>query len=130
MTIKQLIGLFKRDTYSYWMTPDSEYEGLIHVYMVEILTSGGGYYVVYSLEAHCGFHKTFNRFSDGTLGTFDTLEEAVEQVNLKLGRGFLSVLKNYPYLMWKMIPHYKRRFFSKINEFKDRISYRARRIIG
>lgn len=133
MTIKQLIGLFKRNKLRYAMNVDGDFEGHIHVYRIEILKphyTSPTYYVLYSRSSTLEFLKKFNRFHNGTLGNFNTLEEAVEKINSKLGRGYLSVLKNYPYLMWKMTPYYKRRILSKTTRIKEYITYRARRIIG
>lgn len=124
MNIKKIFKSLKKQTLKFSMTVDSDFEGHINNYRIDILRTNHGFFVIYFKDYFNGFYKVFNRFENGTLGYFDTLEEAEAEVNNKLSQGEFSVLKNFAYLTFKMLPINLEKFKISCNILSDKLKYK------
>lgn len=124
MNIKKLFKSFKKQNLKISMTVDSDFEGHINSYRVDIVRTNYGFFVIYFRDSFNGLYKVFNRFENGTLGYFDTLEEAEAEVNNKLSQGEFSVLKNFAYLTFKMLPINLEKFKISCNILSDKLKYK------
>lgn len=121
---KKIFKSFKKQTLELFMTVDSDFEGHIGFYRVDILNIDNRFFVIYFQNSFNGFYKVFNRFENGTLGYFNSLEEAKAEVNNKLGCGYFSILNNFVYLTQKMMPINSEKFKTTCNIWADKLKYK------
>lgn len=85
----------KKNKLSYSKTVDSDYEGKIGDKFVFISHYKNTFSVFYYTENNFGKIKLFNRFSNGYLGNFKSIQDAVSHTESVLGYGNKSIIKNF-----------------------------------